>query len=100
MLPLAAAATSHHTGPALLILAVIIITVCYFVACAVWPFTACRHCGGGGQSRSPTRRAYRYCRHCEGTGTQLRTGRRLYTTLTHTRHRARRDRPGPPRRTP
>lgn len=93
MTPLAAAAGHHHASPALLILALVAVTVCYLVACAVWPFRACRRCGGAGKSRSPTGRTFHYCTHCKGTGAQLRAGRRLFTQLARTRDRARRDRP-------
>jgi DnaJ-class molecular chaperone len=56
----------------------IVITLCYVVACWVWPYTACRRCDGNGKHRSPSGRAWRYCRHCKGTGARLRTGRRLW----------------------
>jgi hypothetical protein len=90
---LAAAATGHHASGLLVILALAVVTVGYVVACAVWPFRACRHCGGAGKSRSPTGRAFHHCRHCNGSGAQLRTGRRLFTLLSHRRDRANRDRP-------
>jgi hypothetical protein len=55
--------------------------ICYVIACAIWPFTACRHCAGAGHHPSPRRRSWRYCRHCRGTGARLRTGRRIYNLL-------------------
>jgi hypothetical protein len=51
------------------------------MACAVWPFTACRRCGGAGKHRSPSGRAFRYCRRCKGTGARLRTGRKIYNAV-------------------
>lgn len=64
-----------------LILPLIIITFCYIAACAVWPFGACRRCGGAGRRRSPSGRAFRYCHRCHGTGARLRTGRRIWNYL-------------------
>jgi hypothetical protein len=68
-------------GASALILPLIIITLGYVTACAVWPFTACRKCGGAGRRRSPSGRAFRYCHRCGGTGARLRTGRRIYNYL-------------------
>jgi len=53
----------------------------HLVACAIWPYTACRHCEGYGQKRSPSGRAWRLCRRCRGTGTRVRLGRRIWTKL-------------------
>lgn len=50
----------------------------YFVACAVWPWTACGHCEGG-KKRSPSGKAWRPCRRCKGTGRKVRLGRRIWT---------------------
>ena len=68
----------HHLPASTLILATLAITFCYTVACACWPFTACRKCGGAGKSRSPSGRAWRHCRRCQGTGARLRLGRRAF----------------------
>jgi len=68
-----------------LLTALVLVTVCYAVACWVWPFTACRRCHGLGKRRSPSGRAWRYCHRCKGTGARLRTARRIYHHLTHTR---------------
>ena len=71
-----------HTGVAIVaILAMIVITLGYAMACAVWPFTACRRCGGAGKHRSPSGRAFRYCRRCNGTGARLRIGRKIYNAI-------------------
>ena len=64
-----------------LILLLLIVTIGYVGACAVWPFRACRHCDGIGKRRSPSGRAWRYCRHCDGTGGKLRLGRRIWNYL-------------------
>ena len=71
----------HHLPASTLILALLIVTLGYAIACACWPFTACRKCHGAGKSRSPSGRAWRYCRRCKGTGARLRTGRRLYNLI-------------------
>jgi hypothetical protein len=67
----------------LLIVPLLAITVRYIAACAIWPFVACRKCGGAGRRRSPSGRAWRYCRRCGGTGARLRTGRRTWNYLRH-----------------
>lgn len=51
--------------------------VCYTVACAIWPFTACRKCSGAGRFRSPSGWAWRACRKCKGSGVRVRGGVRL-----------------------
>jgi hypothetical protein len=71
----------HPIAASTLILALLAVTFCYFAACAVWPFTACRKCGGAGRRRSPSGRAWRYCHHCGGSGARLRTGRRIWNYL-------------------
>ena len=71
----------HPIAASTLILAVLAVTFCYFAACAVWPFTACRKCRGAGRRRSPSGRAWRYCHRCGGTGARLRTGRRIWNYL-------------------
>jgi len=53
----------------------------YVIACAVWPFAACRRCEGAGKLKSPTGRAFRLCRRCKATGRRIRTGRRLFNWL-------------------
>ncbi|GGM34804.1 hypothetical protein GCM10012275_02560 [Longimycelium tulufanense] len=71
-----ATATPGHGATTALALLTIIITLCYLGLCAVWPFRACRHCGGTGRRKGPFG-GIRLCRHCDGTGLRLRTGRRL-----------------------
>ena len=71
----------HPIAASTLILASLAVTFCYFGACAVWPFTACRKCRGAGRRRSPSGRAWRYCHHCGGSGARLRTGRRIWNYL-------------------
>ena len=39
----------------------------YVMACALWPFAACRWCEGR-KKCSPTGRAWRRCGRCKGTG--------------------------------
>jgi hypothetical protein len=56
----------------------IVVTLGYTVACAFWPFAACRRCEGAGKRRSPSGRAWRYCHRCHGTGARLRAGRRAW----------------------
>jgi hypothetical protein len=68
----------HHLAASALTITLIIVTPGYILACAAWPFRACRRCGGKGRRRSPSGRAWRYCHHCHGTGARLRAGRRLW----------------------
>ena len=72
-----------------LILAGLIVTLGYAMACWIWPFKACRRCDGLGRRRSPSGRAYRHCRRCHGTGGRLRAGRWIYNFLSNTRRAAR-----------
>jgi hypothetical protein len=71
----------HPLTASTLILALIIITFCYTLACMARPFGACRKCGGYGRHRSPSGRAGGYCHRCHGTGARLRTGRRIFNYL-------------------
>ena len=71
----------HPIAASALILAPLAVTLCYIAACAIWPFRACRKCGGAGRRRSPSGRAWRYCHRCHGTGARLRTGRRIFNYL-------------------
>lgn len=63
---------------------------CYWVACLVWPFAACRRCHGDGKSRSPSGRTWRLCKRCDGTGRRLRVGRHVINYLRRARADARR----------
>jgi hypothetical protein len=61
-----------------LVIALLLVTLGYVIACAAWPFGSCRRCGGAGKRRSPSGRAWRYCHRCKGTGGRLRIGRRAW----------------------
>jgi hypothetical protein len=65
----------------LLVLA-LVTGVGYVLACAVWPFTACRRCEGTGKRRSPSGKAWRQCGRCDGSGRRVRAGRLVYELLT------------------
>lgn len=84
------AASAHHSGTstATLVLVGLLIVGGYVVACAIWPFAACRHCDGNGKRRSPSGRAWRLCRRCKGTGARVRLGRKAWTAFTGRRDRA------------
>lgn len=56
-------------------------SVAYYLACKIWPFTACGRCEGSGRRRSPSGRNWRSCKKCKGSGTRLRTGRRIWNWL-------------------
>lgn len=71
----------HPIAASTLILALIVVTLGYIMACVVWPFSSCRKCGGAGRHRSPSGRAWRYCNRCGGTGARLRAGRRAWNYL-------------------
>lgn len=75
---LSAATATGSAGPSgALLLFMIVVTVSYLLACAVWPFKACRHCRGAGRHHGPMR-GIRLCRHCDGSGLRLRFGRRVW----------------------
>lgn len=74
---LAATATESGGYSALVLLLAILVTLGYLVLCAVWPFRACRHCGGYGRFKGPMG-GIRLCRRCDGTGLKLRAGRRMW----------------------
>jgi hypothetical protein len=71
----------HHALASALPLLLIVVTLGYVVACAAWPFAACRRCEGAGKRRSPSGRSWRYCHRCKGTGARLRAGRRAWNYL-------------------
>lgn len=60
----------------------------YVIACAIWPFAACRKCDGRGRFMSPSGRAWRHCRRCKGSGSRVRFGRRVWTWLTSAKRSA------------
>jgi hypothetical protein len=64
-----------------LLLATPLVTVSYIVQCVLWPYRACRRCGGFGQFHGPFG-GIRECHHCDGTGLRLRLGRRLWNAIT------------------
>ena len=72
------AATATHPPTGTLFLIALIVGIAYLAACVIWPFRACRRCGGSGRFLSPTRRAWRHCTRCGGTGARLRAGRQIY----------------------
>lgn len=97
-------AASTATGDAIITGALILLALAalagYAVACALWPFAACRWCRGSGRHRSPTGKSWRTCRHCHG-GAKLRAGRRLWITAQTTHDRGSRpDRARPFERNP
>lgn len=73
----------HPAAASALIPIILLITLGYIAACAWWPFTACRKCGGTGRHRSPSGRAWRYCRRCKSTGARLRLGRLIWNFIRH-----------------
>jgi DnaJ-class molecular chaperone len=68
-----------------LVLLLLLLTLGYSLACAVWPFVPCPRCHGSTKRRAPIGRAVRICRRCRGTGLRLRLGRRMWNHLR--RHR-------------
>ncbi|MCX2732511.1 hypothetical protein OOZ19_19910 [Saccharopolyspora sp. NFXS83] len=79
--------TPANSASAILIAALLIITLGYVASCVLWPFKACRTCNGEGKFRSPFIRAIRLCPACRSTGLQPRAGlkawnayRRLHRT--------------------
>lgn len=60
----------------------------YVIACAVWPYAACRKCDGRGRFRSPSGRAWRRCRRCKGSGERIRLGRRAWTKFVKAKNSA------------
>jgi len=69
------------TGGETLIVLGLLLGTGYVLACALWPFAACRRCKGTGKKRSPSGKAWRSCGRCEGSGRRVRLGRLLYEAL-------------------
>lgn len=67
------------------LVAVVVVTPIYYVACMLWPFTACRRCKGSGRRRSPSGRNFGRCRRCKGRGERLRFGRWVINRLNITK---------------
>jgi hypothetical protein len=63
MVPLTATATTASSPTSALVLLALIVTLGYALTCAVWPFRACRRCGGTGRLHGPLR-GIRLCRRC------------------------------------
>lgn len=63
------------------VLAAVVTGIGYWVACMLWPFTACRKCRGSGRRSSPSGRNFGRCRRCKGRGERLRLGRRVVNRL-------------------
>lgn len=81
---------SVTTGVIFFILA---ITLCYAVACGIYPYKTCRSCHGAGRHRSGVFGGIRLCRRCDGDGLTLRFGRRIHNAMAHTYRRYHRDAP-------
>jgi hypothetical protein len=75
----AASHTGNHAGGWILLAG--LAGAVYIVHCVIWPYRACRKCGGFGRFGSPSGRSWRYCPRCGGRGAQLRPGRRIWTNL-------------------
>ncbi|MGW7684867.1 hypothetical protein ACWGID_29275 [Kribbella sp. NPDC054772] len=73
----AADALSRPEQVAVLVIAALILTGLYLLACAIWPYANCARCNGAGKSRSPSGKKFRNCPRCKGTGRRKRIGRRL-----------------------
>jgi hypothetical protein len=63
------------------ILAIVVATPAYAVACALWPFQRCPRCEGSGRRVSPSGKNYGRCRKCKGRGERLRLGRRVMNKI-------------------
>lgn len=88
MTPIILAAGDGGSDAGSFVFLAVVAAVVYAVSCLVWPFRACRKCGGAGRFPSPTGRAWRYCDKCGGRAAQVRFGRRVWTYLTNTRNRS------------
>lgn len=58
------------------VLAVVLGVGWYLLACALFPWRACRWCEGGKQ-RDASRKHWRECWHCGGSGRKARVGRKV-----------------------
>lgn len=81
-------AARHLPGAVILAAAVIAWAAAYVIACAFWPFRACRRCDGTAKNRSPSGRAWRRCKRCKGTGAKLRVGRHVWNYFSDARKAA------------
>jgi hypothetical protein len=64
-----------------LLLALLVLTLGYALACTAWPYTPCPRCRGSARRRAPVGRGFRFCRRCRSTGVRLRWGRRAWNHL-------------------
>ncbi len=81
---MASAATPFHLPwwwPAVIIVAVLLATALYLLACWIWPFAACRKCDGLGRFHSWWGGSWRKCRRCKGSGERLRFGHRVVNAI-------------------
>ncbi|MDI3389645.1 hypothetical protein QIS99_26160 [Streptomyces sp. B-S-A8] len=66
------------TLTSLAIACLLIVTICYWILCAVSPFGDCRKCRGLGVKTRITRsgkvKAGKTCRRCHGEGKRIRVG--------------------------
>lgn len=74
----AQAEESPVPGALIVLLAVAVTAVCYYVSLKIWPFTACDRCEGRGRNSGSTRSRWGYCRKCGGSGRRQRLGVRLF----------------------
>jgi hypothetical protein len=73
----AADSLSRPEQVAVLVVAALILSGLYLLACTLWPYANCPRCAGSGKSRSPSGKTFRNCPRCKGTGRRERFGRRL-----------------------
>ena len=59
---------------------IIVVGICgvgYRLSLAIWPYTACKRCSGGGRNAGSNRHRWGACRKCGGSGRKERLGVRL-----------------------
>ncbi|MCX2728808.1 hypothetical protein OOZ19_01010 [Saccharopolyspora sp. NFXS83] len=84
--------TPTDSATAFLFAALLVITLGYAASCKIWPFKACRTCGGTGKLRSPFIRAIRHCPRCRATGLRPRIGLKAWNAYRRLHHSNRRNR--------
>ena len=62
-------------------LLIALFVVGYVIVCALWPYTSCGKCEGGGRFASPSGKHFRLCGRCGGSGRKVRAGRRVMAVL-------------------
>jgi DnaJ-class molecular chaperone len=60
-----------------LILLIACTAVAWVIGLLLWPYAACRSCGGSGKNAGSNRGRWGTCRKCKGSGRRLRTGASL-----------------------